>query len=96
MSNEAKDALGFSVAFVGIVLAIGLVVIVIGWILGGIGKWWSEVTATTPEQEAYYEQQEKEWATDPKNPKVAGKKCLDDGGYPKYSAWDGRFLECKK
>lgn len=96
MSKEAQDALAFTAAFIGIVIAIGASVIIIGWVLGSVGKWWSDVSTVTPEQKAEYEKQDKEWASDPKNPKVAGQKCLDSGGYPKYSAWDGRFLECEK
>lgn len=95
MSDEAKDALGFAAAFIGIVVAIGIAVIVIGWVLGSIGNFFKSATEVTPEQRAAIEQSEKEWQTSPKNPKVAGQKCLDSGGFPKYSAWDGRFLECK-
>lgn len=95
MSNEAKEAWSFAGAFLAVVIAIGLAVIVIGWILGGIGNFFKSATEVSPETKAAIEQQDKEWTTNPKNPRVAGQKCLDAGGFPKYSAWDGRFLECK-
>lgn len=74
---------------------VGLIVLVI-WLLSfpfnAIGSWWNNSIA---ESNKVTEAQEKEWATHPKNPKVVGQKCIDSGGFPTYSAWDGRFLECK-
>ena len=100
MQQKAKDALGYGG---GALMAIAAVVIA-GWLViqvcTGIGNWWHGITYTSPEERAATAAAEKqaaeEWAKDPRNPKVAGQKCLDLGGIPDYSSWDGDVKSCNK
>ncbi|BAS17610.1 hypothetical protein AHiyo8_59130 [Arthrobacter sp. Hiyo8] len=92
--NDKFDGFDIAVAAFGIAGAVVVGYVVIH-LLMGFGGWWNGLWTVTPKDTAYAEQQQKDWAKDPANPSVAGQKCLDMGGYPQYSAWDGRFLDCK-
>lgn len=61
----------------------------------GIRNWWHNETTTSPEEQAEIDKANAEWAKDPRNPKFVGQKCIDAGGIPNYSAWDGDVKECK-
>jgi len=82
------------------VVAVGLGIWIGGKAICGVGHWWHSVTYSTPEEQAQQDARAKaaadEWAKDPRNPKVAGQKCLDLGGIPDYSAWDGDVKACNK
>lgn len=100
MSKDAKEALAYGFATLMIVAA----VILAGWctvfVFKGIGNWWHSVTYDSPEEKAQQEAKSKAydeaWAKDPRNPKVAGQACLDAGGIPDYSSWDGDVKACNK
>lgn len=100
MSEDAKNSIGYGLAAIFIVIAIGAGIWVAGQAIGGVGNWWSSIHYTSPEEQAQRAATQKayddEWAKDPRNPKVAGQKCLDLGGIPDYSAWDGDVKECRK
>lgn len=83
-----------AIAIIGIWLLIGVWNITTGT-FNGIGNWWHTVTTVTPEEQAEIDKANAEWAKDPRNPKVVGQKCIDAGGIPDYSAWDGDVKECK-
>lgn len=98
----------FKTVFGGLaaLIAIAIIAIVAWWLLmgawgmmQGVGNWWHDVTTQTAEEKAAsdkaYAEAEAEWAKDPRNPKVVGQKCIDAGGIPDYSAWDGDVKECK-
>jgi hypothetical protein len=98
--NDVQSALG---TVIGACIAIAAVLLVVwgallflGFLGNGIRDSWNAMTHMTPEQKAAQEKRQKEWETDPRNPKVAGQKCLDLGGVPDYSAWDGDVKECNK
>jgi hypothetical protein len=61
----------------------------------GVRNWAHSITTTSPEEQAAIKQADEEWANDPTNPAVVGQKCLDRGGTPIYSAWDGRVKSCQ-
>lgn len=64
----------------------------IGLYHGVVHSWQSGITTSTPaEQKAEADA----WSKDPTNPKVVAQKCLDHGGTPTFSAWDGRVTSCK-
>lgn len=97
MSNDAKDALVYSFAAILVAVAIGIGIWVVGFTLNGIGNWWGGITkpyVLTPEDRAQNAKRDAEWAKDPRNPKVQGQKCLDLGGVPDFSAWDGDVKAC--
>lgn len=100
MSDETKDALGFAFAFLAITAGIVIGVWFAGQVIGAVGSWWSSVTYVSPEErakrDAEHRQADEEWAKDPRNPKVTGQACLDAGGIPDYSAWDGDVKACNK
>ena len=70
-----------------------------GWIAIGIGRGlastWHNITTVSPEERQAAEAAEAAWATSPENPKVIAQKCLDRGGIPTFSAWDGRVTSCQ-
>lgn len=100
MSEDAKNAIGYGIATLLIVLAIGAGLWIAGQAIGGVGNWWHSITYESPEEKAKdaaaAQAAADEWAKDPRNPKVAGQKCLDLGGVPDYSAWDGDVKACRK
>lgn len=61
----------------------------------GFGGMVHDMFTVSPERQAEIDKSWKDWETDPRNPKVAGQKCIDSGGYPVYSAWDSRFDKCE-
>lgn len=67
----------------------------ISWVVGGIGNAWNDATTLSTEERMQIERANAEWAKDPTNPAVVGKNCMDKGGTPVYSAWDGRVKECQ-
>lgn len=95
MKDETIDTLGDVLGIISIIAVIVGIVLFGVWSISSIGTWYNN-TVNSPEAKAAQEKADAEWKMSPKNPEVAGQKCLDSGGYPKYSAWDGRFLECKK
>lgn len=98
MSEYAKNAIGYGIATIMIVFAIGCGIWVAGKTIGGIGNWWHSINKTSPEEQAQrdaaYKASAEAWAKDPTNPKVVAQKCLDNGGTPTFSAWDGRVTSC--
>lgn len=92
MNEDAKDAIGYGLATLFVVVAI----ILSSW---GIRTVWHHMTYQSPEQKAAQaaadRQAADEWAKDPTNPAVIAKKCEDAGGTPTFSAWDGRVTDCK-
>lgn len=98
MSNT-KDAMRYGVSALCIVLAIGAGIWIAGKTITGVGNWFYSSTYGSPEERAKQAQEEKAdkeaWKTDPRNPKVAGQACLDAGGVPSYSGWDGELTDCK-
>lgn len=94
-NNDITETISYLLTIVTAIAAATGVVLLIIWGINSIGSWYNS-TVNSPEAKAAQEKADAEWKTSPKNPEVAGQKCLDSGGYPKYSAWDGRFLECKK
>lgn len=99
MSEDAKNAVAYGLSAILIVFAIGSGIWVTGKAIGGIGHWWHSITTTSPEEQAKLDARNKaadaEWAKDPTNPQVIAQKCLDRGGTPTFSAWDGRVTSCK-
>lgn len=92
MSKESSDMLANGI---GILCTVAAVIGAIWFVAWGTGKIIHSMTYVSPETAAQIEQENKEWETDPRNPKVAGQYCLDRGGIPTYSAWDGRLKDCK-
>ena len=95
-----KDFTFGAIGVLVMVAAGALVVWTASFVINGVGSWWYSITYVSPEEqarrEAAYAEQEEAWAKDPRNPKVAGQKCLDLGGVPDYSAWDGDVKACNK
>lgn len=89
MSSDVKDFMAFTGCLVAIVLVVGAVIWGIGWAWANTTEWFEDHPVITVNEDAA------KWKSDPRNPAVAGQRCLDSGGYPKYSAWDGRFLDCR-
>lgn len=100
MSDDAKNAIGYGIATILIVVAVGAGLWIAGQAIGGVGNWWHGITSVSPEEQAKRDAAAKAadeaWAKDPRNPKVAGQACLDAGGIPDYSAWDGDVKACNK
>lgn len=94
MSDDAKDTLatgaGILMAVVGIAIA--------GWIViqacAGIGSWFKDHPIVTLPSAEEQKKADEEWSKDPRNPKVAGQACIDRGGIPRYSNWDGEVFRC--
>lgn len=102
--GESSSPLWLTVAQAAGSLVVLAVAIAAVWVIGtfawglSVGIWngmQSELTVS-PEEKAQIEKAAKDWETDPRNPKVAGQKCLDLGGVPDYSAWDGDVKACNK
>lgn len=90
MSKDGADALAFGGATLLVVLAIVIGCWSAGWIFGGIGQWWKDVTYVAPksaEQKAQDAKDAEDWKNDPTNPDNIYKKCLADGGYPGNDGW---------
>lgn len=84
-------------AIVALATALGVVFIIGTFVWSLCVGMWSGIQATftiTSEERAQIEKENKEWETDARNPKVAGKACIDRGGIPRYSNWDGEVFRC--
>lgn len=92
--SDQEDIRDCSIAAVCITAAIVIGIWAIGWIGSGIGQWWQYATYVSPEQKAEARAEEEAWAKDARNPAVAGQACIDAGGVPKYSNWDGDVTSC--
>lgn len=92
--KDRVDGFDIALGAFGIAGAIVAIWIVIQ-LLTGLGGWWHDINTVSPERQQEIDRQAEEWKKSPMNPKVAGQKCLDAGGYPVYSAWDGRFDKCE-
>lgn len=82
---------------------IGLVVAAVAiWgmiaLFGAVGSWWHSITYVSPEEQAAQDERwrkaREEWAKDPTNPDVIAQACIDRGGTPITSWWDGRVVRC--
>lgn len=84
-------------AFVALAAAAGVVFIIGTFVWGLCVGMWNGMQAgftITPEEQAKIDRADKDWETDARNPKVAGKACIDKGGIPRYSNWDGEVFRC--
>jgi hypothetical protein len=84
-------------ALVALVLALGVAFIIGAFVWGlGVGMYNGVVKSfeVTPEEKARIEKENKDWETDARNPKIAGQACIDKGGIPRYSNWDGEVFRC--
>ncbi len=72
-----------------------------------IGTWANDILTTTPEEaaeESYkrsliideQRRQREEDLKDPSSQASIAKACIERGGTPRYSNWDGEIFECKK
>ncbi len=100
MSNQAKSVLAYGSGFLAAVAGIALAGWVCVLIASTVGAWWSGLWHVDEQEREEFEtaakKREANWSRDPRNPKVAGQKCLDLGGVPRYSAWTGQVVECNK
>lgn len=87
--EAAGHLLGLTIAILGCLL---IVKMSLGLYHATVHAWQSiQSHPTLTQQKAAAEAR----AKDPTNPKVIAQKCLDHGGTPTFSAWDGRVTSCK-
>lgn len=84
-------------AIIMLAVALSIAAIIAVFVWGVCVGMWNGMQAEftiTPEEQAKIDQSNKDWETDARNPKVAGKACIDKGGIPRYSNWDGEVFDC--
>jgi hypothetical protein len=94
MRDNAKDAVGYGLGAVLVVVAILIALWGFGWVGGGIAKWWNDTTYIKPVTQADKDR-ERENAVrdlelelkDPTSYAAIRKKCLDSGGFPGSDGW---------
>ncbi len=93
MSNDfnASEIVMVILGFVGLVAVavIGAFLVSASWHMGSTVF---DSLKATPESEARFVQEQKQWETSPNNPVYA---CTSKGGIPILSAWDGRLKRCE-
>lgn len=95
MSEDKPGVFEFLAGVAGIVV-IGICAWLFISFCGWVGRGLHNFTTISPQEQASIDKANKEWETDPRNPKVVGQKCLDLGGVPDYSSWDGDVKACRK
>lgn len=84
-------------ALIAIAAALGVTAIIAVFVWGVCVGMWNglqrEFTITSEEQ-SKIDKDNEAWSKDARNPKVAGQACIDRGGVPRYSNWDGEVFEC--
>lgn len=93
--EQLGDAILAILGLIAIATAVVVAVLVIIWFCRGIQRSWTSAMTIDPQEQAEIDKANAEWEKDPRNPKVVGQKCLDMGGIPDYSAWDGDVKACR-
>ena len=97
-SGKAKQALEIAGGLIAITIAVLVCLLIVKVSLGAY-NWVHDGVTTSPQERAAldkeYAAEEAAWAKDPTNPKVVAQKCLDKGGTPIISSWDGHVKECQ-
>lgn len=97
--EAVANVLAVCVSIAAIIGVIFIAILFVQWSFRGVGNWWHTTTSKTPEEQKAYdkavEEATEEWKTNPQNPEYVGKLCLERGGIPTYSNWDGEVTSCK-
>ena len=80
-----ETILAFVVTAILCLAILGLVM----WMTRGVINWIRSATTVTQEEADAKRKSDELWAKNPLNPDLIAQKCLDAGGYPKRSSWDG-------
>jgi len=90
--------ISYIVAIAFIVLATGIICLLVLWgvvsVTRGTTHWIHDAVTISPQEQATIDAKAAEWAKDPTNPDVIAQKCLDRGGTPIISSWDGSVKRC--
>ncbi len=88
--SKSKEVFEFAGGLIVVTTAVLFCILIVKMSMGlyhGIVKGWQ--SAQSHSSAAQQKAKDEAWAKDPTNPKVVAQKCLDAGGYPKVSSWDG-------
>lgn len=98
MKKAMEGALALLAGALAVAVCVGVFfacLLIVKWVGGGIGNWWNSATSVSPEQQARWDKEAEEYKSSPLNPENIAKHCMEQGGVPITSAWDGRVKECK-